>query len=79
MFVAGEYAVALKSAMEILESDWEDIDRGKIADLWLTVAQLLWKQNRFFRSFDAACRAVLIKPVIAGDLFGSLLRRVGLA
>jgi glycosyltransferase involved in cell wall biosynthesis len=79
MFVAGEYSVALKAAMEMLEFDWEDIDREKIADLWITVAQLFWKQKRFFRCFVAACRAVITKPIIAGDLFGSLLRRVGLA
>jgi len=79
MFAAGEYSVALKTAVEVLESDWEDVDRGQIADLRLTVARLFWKQKRFIRSFLAACHAVITKPIIAGDLFGSLLRRVGLS
>jgi hypothetical protein len=76
-FKAGEYSVALKTAVEVLESDWEDIDRGQIADLRLTVARLFWKQKRFFKSFVAACHAVITRPMIAGELFGSLLRRVG--
>jgi hypothetical protein len=76
MFAAGEYSVALKAAMEVLQSDR---DRAKIAYLRLTVARLFWKQKRLFRSFVAACDAVITKPIIAGDLFWSLLRRVGLS
>ncbi|MGD0965373.1 MAG: glycosyltransferase [Candidatus Acidiferrales bacterium] len=78
-FVAGEYSMALKTAVEVLGSNWEDIDRRQIADLRLTVARLFWKQKRFVRSFIAACHAVITKPIIAGDLFESLLRRVGLS
>jgi hypothetical protein len=65
--------------VEVLGSNWEDIDRRQIADLRLTVARLFWKQKRFVRSFIAACHAVITKPIIAGDLFESLLRRVGLS
>jgi glycosyltransferase involved in cell wall biosynthesis len=79
MFVAGEYSASLTAAMEVLESDWEGIDRIKIADVWMTVARLFWKQKRFFRSFVAACRAVITQPIIARDLFRSLLRRAGRA
>lgn len=79
MFVAGEYSLALKTAMEVLESDLADVDRAEIADLRRNVAQLYWKQKRFFRCFVAACHAVIIEPVVARDLFGSLLRRIGLA
>ena len=79
MFRAGEYPVALKTAVEVLGFDWEDVDRRQIADLRLMVARLFWKQKRFIRSFLAAGHAVITKPIIAGDLFGSLLRRVGLS
>jgi glycosyltransferase involved in cell wall biosynthesis len=78
LFIAGEYSLALKAAMEILGTNWEDIDQGEIADLWLNVARLYWKQKRFFKCFVAACHAVITEPVIARDLFGSLLRRIGL-
>jgi glycosyltransferase involved in cell wall biosynthesis len=79
LFVAGEYSVALKAAMEVLGSDCEDIDQRIIADLRLNVARLYWKQKRFFRCFVAACHAVITKPAIARDLFESLLRRIKIA
>jgi glycosyltransferase involved in cell wall biosynthesis len=79
MFVAGDYSVALKAAMEVLQSDLEDIDRGEIADLRLRVAQLYWKQDKFYRCFVAACHAVITKPAVARDLFESLLRRIKIA
>jgi hypothetical protein len=79
LFVAGEYSVALKAAMEALGSDCEDIDQRTIADLRLNVARLYWKQKRFFRCFVAACHAVITKPAIARDLFESLLRRIKIA
>jgi glycosyltransferase involved in cell wall biosynthesis len=79
LFIAREYSLALKAAMEILKTDWQDIDRGEIADLWLNVARVYWKQKRFFRSVVAACHAVTTKPAVARDLFDSLLRRIGIA
>jgi glycosyltransferase involved in cell wall biosynthesis len=79
MFVAGEYSAALKAAIEVLEFDWEGIDPGEIADLRMNVARLYWKQKKFLRCFAAAGHAVITEPVIARDLFGSLLRRIGLA
>jgi glycosyltransferase involved in cell wall biosynthesis len=79
MVAAGEHSIALKAAEEVLESDWKEIDRGKLAELRMTVARILWKQENFFRSFVTVGHAVITNPVIAGDLFGTLLRRVGLA
>jgi Glycosyl transferase family 2 len=76
MCAAGEYSVALKSATEILAAEGKDMNRDQTGDLKLTVAQILWKQKRFPRSFVAVCQAVFTKPILAGDLFGSLLRRV---
>jgi hypothetical protein len=76
MCAAGEYSVALKSATEILAAEGKDMNRDQTGDLKLTVAQILWKQKRFPRSLVAVCQAVFTKPILAGDLFGSLLRRV---
>jgi hypothetical protein len=76
MCAAGEYSVALKSATEILAAEGKDMNRDQTGDLQLTVAQILWKQKRFLRSSVAVCQAVFTKPILAGDLFGSLLRRV---
>lgn len=78
MFLAGEYSVALRTALEVLGSDWEDVDRRQIADLRLMVGRLFWKQKRFLRSLVAACHAVVAKPILARDLFESLWRKVGL-
>lgn len=78
MFLAGEYTVALKTAVDVLGSDWEGIDRRQVADLRLMVARLFWKQKRFIRSFVAACHAVITKPILAGDLFRPLWRKVAL-
>jgi hypothetical protein len=78
MFLAGEYSVALKTSLEVLGSDWENVDRRQIADLRLMVGRLFWKQKRFIRSFVAACHAVITKPVLAKDLFGSVWRKVSL-
>jgi glycosyltransferase involved in cell wall biosynthesis len=79
MFLAGEYPVALKTALEVLGSDWEDVDRRQIADLRLMVGRLFWKQKRFVRSLVSSCHAVVTKPVLARDLFESLLRKVGIS
>ena len=37
MILAGENSVALKTAVEVLGLDWEDVDRRQIADLRLVV------------------------------------------
>jgi hypothetical protein len=78
MFMAGEYSAALETAAEVVGSDWEEIDRRQIADLRLTIARLFWKQKRFIRSLVAACHAVITRPIIAAELFGSLWRKVAL-
>jgi hypothetical protein len=79
MFLGREYSVALKARREVLASDWEDLDQAQIADLRLSVARLYWKQKKLFSCFVAACQAVIAKPVVARDLLGALLRRIGLA
>jgi hypothetical protein len=77
MFIAREYSVALKAAVEVLQSDWSAVERPKIADLQFMVARLYWKQKKHFRSVVAAFRALLTQPQIVGDLFGSVFRHLG--
>lgn len=79
MFLAGEYSVALKTALEVLASDWEDVDHSQIADLRLMAGRLFWKQKRFVRSLVSTCHAVVAKPILVRKLFESLLRKVGLS
>lgn len=79
MFLAGEYSVALKTALEVLGSDWENVDRRQIADLRLMVGRLFWKQKRFVRSLVSSCHAVVVKPILARDLCESLMRKLGLS
>jgi len=76
MFLAGEYTVALKTAVDVLRSDWEGIDQREVADLRLMVARLFWKKKRFIRSLVAACHALITSPIVASDLFASAWRKV---
>jgi glycosyltransferase involved in cell wall biosynthesis len=78
MCMAGEYSVALETALEILQSDLGHIERWQIADLHLTVARLCWRQKRFATSFFAVGQALATRPVVVGRPFKPLLRHLGL-
>jgi hypothetical protein len=78
MFLAKQYSVALNVAIEVAQSDWESIERAKIADLHVMIARLYWKQKKRFRGFLVAFQALLMQPRVAGSLFESFLRRFGL-
>jgi hypothetical protein len=74
MYAAGEYAVALRTVVEILEStDWKLAEKWQIADLRLMAARLYWKQKRFARSVLTAGYALATRPVILGRPFRQLL------
>ncbi|MBZ5705516.1 MAG: glycosyltransferase [Acidobacteriia bacterium] len=79
MCLAGEYSVALKAADGMLQSDLQYVERWQIADLYLIIARLYWRQKRLLKSFLAAVRAVMTRPVVAGRPLKLLLRRLGLA
>jgi hypothetical protein len=74
VFAAGQDELALKSAVEMLRGDWKHAERWHIADVQLIVARIYWRQKRFLSSFLAACRAVLIRPILVGRPFNSTLR-----
>jgi len=78
MCMAGEYAAALKAALETLQSDLEYVERWEVADLHLTVARLYWRQGRPFSSLLSAAQAALTHPVMVGRPLKPLLRRLGL-
>ena len=76
MYAAGEYAVALRAVVEILQSpDWEYIQRWQVADFRLLAAQLDWKNGRFVRSLLAAAHAFVTRPLILGRPFKKLLSK----
>jgi hypothetical protein len=79
MCMAGEYAVALQAAEEILQSDLKQIERWQIADLRLTAAGLYWQKGKFLRSTFSAVQAVLTSPAVLGRPLKPILRRLGRA
>jgi len=75
MYQAGEYSSALQTAIEVLQSSkWEYAERWQIANMRLLTASLYWKQRRFVRSFLAAGRAFMIRPVMLARPLKPLLR-----
>jgi hypothetical protein len=77
MCLAGEYAAALKAALEALRADLEYVEPWEIVELHLTVARLQWRQKRPFSSGLSAVRAVLARPVMLGRPLKPLLRWIG--
>jgi hypothetical protein len=76
MYTAGEYPAALKAALETLQSDLEYADRKIIADLYLIVARLYWRQKRFAKSLLAVGRAIITRPSVSARLLEGVFRRV---
>jgi hypothetical protein len=76
---AGEFSVALHAAIELSHNDWRLVERRQIADLYLTMAWLYWRQKNFLRCLIAAGRAVVTRPIVAGRPLKPLLHRLGLA
>lgn len=78
MFTAGEYAVALQAATNLLNSDTARVERWQIADLYLTVARLHWAQKSLRKSLLAALNAVVRRPAVIGRPLRPLLNRLRL-
>ncbi len=77
MCLAGENCVALDAAIETVEIHWAYVERWQIADLYLTIARLYWRQKKFLRSFLAALRATATRPKVVGRPLRPLLERLG--
>lgn len=77
MIDAGEYAVALNVAIEMLDSaDWKHVERWQIANLRLLAARLYWKQKRFAKSFLVASHAMVARPITIGRPLKALVGRL---
>jgi len=72
---AGEYDSALKAAREVLEAGVEDVERWQVADVYLTIAKLLWRERQFLGSATSAGHAVLLRPIAMGRPIKRLLAR----
>jgi GT2 family glycosyltransferase len=75
MCAAGEYSSALKTAREVLEAGVEDVERWQVADVYLTIAKLLWRERQFLGSATSAGHAVLLRPIAVGRPIKRLLVR----
>jgi glycosyltransferase involved in cell wall biosynthesis len=63
---AGEYSSALNAAREVVNTGGNGVERWQVADVYLTIAKLLWQRKQFLRSAISAAHAVLLRPVVAG-------------
>jgi hypothetical protein len=75
MCVAGEYPSALKAAREVLETGVEDVERWQVADVYLTIAKLLWRERQFLGSTISVVHAILLRPIVVGRPIKQLLLR----
>lgn len=79
MGMAGQHSVALKAALDVLQTEWKYVEKWQIAALYLTIARIYWGQKKVLRCFLAAGRAVAIRPQVVGRPLRPLLQRLGLA
>lgn len=79
MRAAGEWSAALNMAIEMLQSsDWGHVERRVLANMHLIVADLYWRQKKFFKGSLALGRAVMTRPILVGRPLKPLLRRLRL-
>ncbi len=78
MNLAGETAVALNCAQEVLSATWGHAEEWQIADLHIAVAGLRWRRREFAQSVRSAISAIRIRPKVLGRPLRPLLKRMGL-
>lgn len=78
MTLAGEYLAALNAAIDLLRSDLKYVETWQIADLYLTIARIQWRQRKYWQGGLAASRAVITRPAVIGRPLRPLLQRLGL-
>lgn len=71
---AGDYALALEAALEILRANFEHIEQWQVADLRILAAYLYWKQRRFAMSCFTIAHAFISRPVMLGRPLKPLLQ-----
>ncbi|MGA7410084.1 MAG: hypothetical protein WBW33_06335, partial [Bryobacteraceae bacterium] len=71
----GEYSSALRLWNEMRPSlSGKCLEARVVADAWLAVAPLYWREGRFFQSLAAAGRAIAARPVVAARPVKRLFR-----
>ena len=55
---------------------WKHVDKGLIADLWLTTAKLYWEDGRRLKALVLVLRATLLQPALADRFIDAALRRL---
>lgn len=78
MTAAGEYKPALEAAWQMLASHRDGVERWQIADLYLAIARLYWKQRNLALSFLALVRAILVRPTVVARPVRPILSRLRL-
>jgi glycosyltransferase involved in cell wall biosynthesis len=79
MALAGELAAAVRTATEVTRSNWQYVEQWQIADLYVIIAGLYWRQKKFMSSALAIGRAVAMRPKIVGRPLKPFLERFRLA
>jgi hypothetical protein len=79
MIAAGDYSAALAAALQIIESDLSHVESWRVSNLYLSLAELYWREKRIWKCIIAAGQAVLVRPIIIGRPLKPLLHRLGLA
>lgn len=75
---AHEHSAALKAAIDFVHSDLRYVEKWQIADLYLTISRLHWREKKFWQCGLAASRAVITRPVVVARPLKLLLQRFGL-
>lgn len=77
MSAAGEWSTALHTGIEMLKSsDWKFLEKQTRADMYLKVAALYWKNNRFLMSAITLGQAVKTQPMATGRRLKPFLHRL---
>jgi Glycosyl transferase family 2 len=75
MLDAGEDSLASEVMTKMAScGDWRYLESNLIADHWLLAARVFWRERRVNKSFLAASRALLSRPIILGRPLKQLLR-----
>jgi glycosyltransferase involved in cell wall biosynthesis len=60
LFAAKEYSAALKTAAEVLQTDWKYVERREIAYLHRILAQVYWRRREFYKAIFEAYLGVTL-------------------
>ena len=79
LMTAGEFAAALAGARRILASNLDQVEPWQVSELYLSMAELYWREKKVWKCIASVAHAVLARPVVIGRPLKPLLQRLGLA